>query len=109
RYVDEVVLCFDSDLAGQSAAVRVFDSLIASELSVRVAVVPPPHDPDSYIKEFGAAGFQNLIKEAEGFFDYYLKRLCATNDIQSDKGRVAVIQSMGEALHKKSNSVLFDT
>src|SRR5690242_4041295 len=26
RYVDEVVLCFDSDSAGQAAAVRVFDS-----------------------------------------------------------------------------------
>ncbi|HLX95698.1 MAG TPA: DNA primase, partial [Verrucomicrobiae bacterium] len=44
RYVNEVVLCFDSDEAGQSAAVRSLDHLLASGLAVRVAVVPAPHD-----------------------------------------------------------------
>ena len=36
RYVDEVVLCFDSDNAGQNAAVRSLDHLLASGLAVRV-------------------------------------------------------------------------
>ena len=40
RYVEEVVLCFDSDEAGQNAAVRSLDHLLASGLAVRVAVVP---------------------------------------------------------------------
>ena len=40
RYVDEVVLCFDSDNAGQNAAVRALDDLLASGLAIRVAVVP---------------------------------------------------------------------
>ncbi|MDB6024320.1 MAG: primase [Verrucomicrobiales bacterium] len=68
RYVDEVVLCFDSDNAGQNATVRSLDSLLTAGLSIRVATVPPPHDPDSYIKENGAGGFQDLIQRAEGFF-----------------------------------------
>src|SRR5580692_9241195 len=80
RYVDEAVLCFDSDNAGQNAAVRSLDSLLASGLAIRVAVVPSPHDPDSFIKESGGAAFKELIEKAEGFFDYYLNRLCATND-----------------------------
>ena len=42
RYVNEVVLCFDSDEAGQNAAVRSLDHLLASGLAVRVAVVPAP-------------------------------------------------------------------
>src|SRR5215510_7811525 len=49
RYVNEVVLCFDSDEAGQNAAVRSLDYLLASGLAIREAVVPRPHDPDSYI------------------------------------------------------------
>src|SRR5215813_9792847 len=80
RYVNEVVLCFDSDAAGQNAAVRSLDSLLASGLATRVAIVPAPHDPDSFIKQSGAAAFQKLIDGAEGFFDYYLNRLCTTND-----------------------------
>ncbi|MGA8490099.1 MAG: DNA primase, partial [Terriglobales bacterium] len=43
RYADEVVLCFDSDEAGQNAAVRSLDHLLASGLAVRVAIVPAPH------------------------------------------------------------------
>src|SRR2546430_15916161 len=86
RYVEEVVLCFDSDATGQNAAVRSLDSLLASGLAVRVAVVPPPHDPDSFIKESGGAAFKALIEHAEGFFDFYLRPLRATNELTTDNG-----------------------
>src|SRR6266550_1638992 len=108
RYVDEVVLCFDSDEAGQSAAVRVLDSLLASGLAIRVATIPSPHDPDSYIKAFGGDGFKKIIENADGFFDYYLNRLCATNELTSDKGRLMILRSMAEAVHKTGNDVLTD-
>ena len=109
RYVDEVVLCFDSDNAGQNAAVRALDSLLASGLAIRVATVPSPHDPDSYIKNFGADAFKEVISKAEGFFDFYLNRLCALNDTRSDKGRLAVLHGMAEAVQKTANQVLIDT
>src|ERR1035441_10035041 len=75
RYVEEVVLCFDSDEAGQNAAVRSLGNLLGSGLAVRVAVVTTPHDPDSFIKPSGGPAFKQLIESAEGFFDYYLTRL----------------------------------
>jgi DNA primase len=108
RYADEVVLCFDSDEAGQNAAVRSLDHLLASGLAVRVAVVPAPDDPDSFIKANGGEAFGKLIENAEGFFDYYLKRLCATNDTGTDKGRQAILRGMAEAVHKTGNTVLID-
>lgn len=108
RYVEEVVLCFDSDNAGQNATVRSLDSLLAAGLAVRVATVPAPHDPDSFIKEQGADSFQQLLEKAEGFFDYYLNRLCITNDVNTDKGRVAIVRAMAENLRKTDNKVLLD-
>lgn len=109
RYVNEVVLCFDGDNAGQKAAVRALDSLLAEGLAIRVATVPSQHDPDSYIKEFGGPAFAKLISDAQGFFDYYLDRLCATNDIKADVGRSAVVHAMSEAVHKTNSDVLLDT
>jgi DNA primase len=109
RYVEEVVLCFDSDEAGQNAAVRSLDNLLASGLAVRVATVPPPHDPDSFIKASGGEAFRQLIAQAEGFFDYYLNRLCATHEVGTDRGRLAILRSMAEAVHKTGNVVLIDT
>ena len=108
RFVEEVVLCFDSDEAGQKATVRALDSLLASGLAVRVAVVPKPHDPDSFIRANGGEAFREIIKQAEGFFDYYLARLCSTNDAASDKGRLTILRSMAEAVHKTDNVVLID-
>jgi DNA primase len=108
RYANEVVLCFDSDNAGQNAAVRSLDSLLASGLAVRVAVVPAPHDPDSFIKEHGGEAFAALVRGAQGFFDYYLDRLCTQNDVATDKGRQVVLRSMAEALHKTGNAVTLD-
>ncbi|MGA3283574.1 MAG: DNA primase [Verrucomicrobiota bacterium] len=109
RYVDEVVLCFDSDEAGQNAAVRSLDHLLASGLAVRVAIVPAPHDPDSFIKANGGEAFRKLVEGAEGFFDYFLNRLCRLNDTATDRGRNAVVRGMAEALHKTGNAVLIDT
>src|ERR1035437_1473247 len=108
RYVDEVVLCFDSDEAGQNAAVRSLDHLLESGLAARVAVVPAPHDPDSFIKANGGEAFRKLVESADGFFDYYLNRLCKLNDANSDKGRNAILRGMAEAVHKTGNLVLID-
>jgi DNA primase len=132
RYTGEVVLCFDSDEAGQNAAMRSLDNLLASDLAlaaaasllpdarslhhllasglaVRVAFVPAPHDPDSFIKEFGGSAFREIIEKAEGFFDYYLRRLCVTNDPTTDKGRLAISRAMANAIQQTGNAVLIDT
>ena len=108
RYANEVVLCFDSDEAGQKAAVRVLDDLLNSGLAIRVATIPSPRDPDSFIKNFGPAGFEELIQKAEGFFDYYLSRLCKLNDVRTDKGQNAVLAQMAEAVQKTGDPTLVD-
>jgi DNA primase len=138
RYVERIVLCFDSDNAGQSAAIRSLDTLLESGpdlfvqtrdkkssyfgrhsqkiiydllpsgLSISVAVVPAPHDPDSYIREFGVNTFQNLINNAHDFFDFLLDRLCKTNDAASDLGRRTILEAMREAVQKTGNAVLVD-
>ncbi len=138
RYAETIVLCFDSDTAGQNAAVRSLDTILASDpnLSVRkrdndpntvgrfsnqavgnalpegfaikVAVMPPPHDPDSFIKANGGEAFRKLVESAEGFFDYLLNRLCVTEDVTTDGGRIAIVHSMAEAVHKTGNNVLVD-
>ncbi|MFM7804119.1 MAG: DNA primase [Verrucomicrobiota bacterium] len=109
RYVDEVVLCFDGDKAGRNAVIRALDPLLASGLAIRVASIPPPDDPDSWIRAHGADSFRTLLDRAQGFFDYHLQNLCAANDTGSDRGRLLVLRSMAEAVHKTGNAVLVDT
>jgi DNA primase len=109
RYVNEVVLCFDGDGAGTKAAVRSLDDLLASGLAIRVASIPPPDDPDSYLKTHGPEAFQAILKRADGYFDFLLRHLCQQNDLGTDRGRTTVVRAMAEAVHKTGSAVLVDT
>lgn len=109
RYVNEVILCFDADTAGQNAALRALDDLLASGLAIRVALLPAPHDPDSFLKAHGGDAFRALLSRATGFFDYLLQRLCREHDPASDRGRTAIVRGLGEQLLKTGDAVLLDT
>jgi DNA primase len=109
RYVDEVVLCFDGDKAGRNASIRSFDGLLGSGLAVRVATIPPPDDPDSYIKQHGAESFRGILNRAEGYFDFLLRHLMLENEATTDRGRMTIVRAMGEAAQKTGNAVLLDT
>ncbi|MBR2431460.1 MAG: DNA primase, partial [Clostridia bacterium] len=53
KYTKKVVICYDSDEAGQKAANKALRVIGDVGLDVRVMVVPGSKDPDEYIKTFG--------------------------------------------------------
>jgi DNA primase len=108
RYVNEVILCFDADTAGQAAVVRVHESLLTAGFSIRVMTLPSTHDPDSYIQAFGADAFRERLGQAREYLDFYLDHLCATLDPGTDKGQTAIVRAMADLLQKTGDAVLMD-
>ena len=106
RYCDEVVLCFDSDAAGQNAAVRSVDELLAAGLVVKVVTMPEGHDPDSLARDEGADRLREVVAGARAFFDFHLDYLCARHDPRSDTGRIQISRALAESLAKVANAVL---
>jgi DNA primase len=106
RYVDEVVLCFDSDAAGQNAAARSVDVWIEAGLIVQVAEVPAGHDPDSLLKKEGAEAMRVVLSGARSYFDFHLDWLCRQHDPKSDRGKVAISRAVAETLVKIPNAAL---
>lgn len=67
RFTDSVVFSFDGDAAGRKAAGRALEACLphASDTrSIRFLFLPPEHDPDSYVREHGAAAFQEAVDQA---------------------------------------------
>ena len=74
RFVERVILCFDSDTAGKNAAERSLPALLASGFEVRLATLPPGEDPDSLIRKQGVDAFHTILREAGDFFDVTIER-----------------------------------
>ena len=61
RFTDSVVFSFDGDAAGRRAAGRALEASLphaTDTRTVRFLFLPPEHDPDSYVRELGAAGLR---------------------------------------------------
>jgi len=108
RYVEEVIVCFDADSAGQQAAIRAHDSLFSSGIAVRVAVLPGKHDPDSFIREQGPEAFRALLDGSREFFEFYLDHLCTVRDPATDRGQMGIVREMASMLRKTGDSVMID-
>ena len=68
RYVKEAVLTFDSDGAGQKAALRAIPILKSVGIAVKVLDMKPYKDPDEFIRNLGAEEYQKRIDNAENSF-----------------------------------------
>jgi DNA primase len=109
RYAEEVVLMFDADAAGQNAIVRSAEPLWDAGMVIRVAVLPQGHDPDSFVKAFGAEKLKELIANAPSFFAYLLDRLCRQHDPRSERGKLQIGRQMAEWLARIPTPILLAT
>ena len=64
RLEAEAVLVYDGDDAGVRAADRALEPLMRAGLAVRVLLLPPGEDPDTFIRKEGPSAFQALLADA---------------------------------------------
>jgi DNA primase len=100
RFVNEVVLCFDADTAGQKAAERSLDALLQNDLIVRVAEMPMGEDPDSLVRREGKEAFERRIAEARDFFDYWIEREVARVDLSSVGAKMQLARRTAELISR---------
>jgi len=68
RYSKDFYVAFDSDNAGQKAALRSMNMLKKNNLNAKVIIIPDAKDPDEFLNKFGKPKFDKLI---ENSLDYY--------------------------------------
>ena len=68
RYTDSVLLLYDSDGAGNMAALRAIPILKEAGIAARVVNLQPYKDPDEFIKGLGAEEMEKRLAEASDAF-----------------------------------------
>ena len=95
RLTEHIVFCFDGDQAGQRAAWRALENslpYLQDGKQISFLFLPVEHDPDSYIREFGKAAFEQQIQEAMPLSAYLLREVGAGLDLRTQEGRNQLLQ-----------------
>ena len=94
RFTDAVVFSFDGDAAGRRAANRALEAALphASDLrSVRFLFLPAEHDPDSYVRQLGAAAFEAQVVLAVPLSRQLIIQASADADLATAEGRARML------------------
>lgn len=94
RFAGRVVLSYDPDAAGQGAAARSSELLVAEGFDVNVAVLPAGEDPDVFIRRHGGAEYRDRLKQSRQYLDFLLDRAASGVDINTAEGRARLVAEM---------------
>nr|MBA3949588.1 DNA primase [Acidobacteriota bacterium] len=81
RSTSKIILSFDPDAAGQGAAARSSEMLVAEGFQVNVALLPEGQDPDTFVRTEGGAAYADRLKASQPYLDYLLDRAAARHGI----------------------------
>ena len=96
RYADHVVVVLDADAAGQKAALRSAELLIAEGLAVSLAALPAGEDPDSLILKKGPEAFASVLKAAQTPMGFLLGLLRNSENLRSQEGLLRATRAVLE-------------
>ncbi|MFQ5719145.1 MAG: DNA primase [Acidobacteriota bacterium] len=91
RFTHRVVLAFDPDRAGRTAAGRAIPVLLADNHEVRVLSLPDGRDPDDVVRREGAEAFCDRLSAAAGCIDFLIDGAAAGLDLSDPGSRARAV------------------
>ena len=98
RYTKEVLLTYDSDEAGQKAALRGIPILRGAGLRPKVVNLAPYKDPDEFIKAEGMEAFEKRLENAMNYFLFEVQVLEKEYDFNDPESKTEFYRAIAEKL-----------
>lgn len=95
KVAEEVIFCYDSDLAGRNNSVRAVTVALQNGLKkVRVAGVPEGKDPDEFVRKNGPEAFAQVLEQAQNGLDYQIDWTINQNNVTNLAGKVEAVSNI---------------
>lgn len=108
RYTDEIVIVYDADTAGQSAARRGIELVMENDMKASVVVLPQGEDPDSYIREYGIDKFKSLLEKRKSFINYLGDKFIQENRLSTPDGKTEFVREIIQLIAKLKDGIKRD-
>jgi DNA primase len=105
RLTKNITILYDGDAAGIKAAVRGLDLILEEGLNVKVVLFPDGHDPDSYVRLVGTAGFKKHIEDNKKDFILFKTNLLLKEAGNDPIKKSEVIRDIVESIAKIPDSI----
>lgn len=108
KYCNEILICYDSDEAGQKATARAIG--IINSVGGRAGVIrlKGAKDPDEYIKANGSQSFKNAVQNAIPSTEYSLSTVKALYNTEVTEGKIQFISDAAKILSSLEDAVEVD-
>lgn len=97
RFTSNIVLLYDGDEAGQHAALRGTDMLLAESMNVKVLLLPDGKDPDEFARSYSAEDFRKYIEDNQTDFIVFKINVLlkgVTDPIKRSEAVGSIVQSI---------------
>lgn len=105
RYVKQVLLSYDSDNAGVTAALRNIGILKQAGITAKVVDLRPYKDPDEFMKGLGKEEFQKRLDNAENSFFYEIRQMESRYDLSDPASQTEFYQQIAKKLCDFDNEI----
>lgn len=102
RQADSIYFCFDGDSAGRKAAWRALENALPQlkdDKSLYFLFLPEEHDPDSYIRAYGKAQFEDaLLNQSKPLSEYFWEHLSDDLNLNTQEGKAELVKTSSPLL-----------
>ncbi len=105
KFSSNLTIMYDGDNAGIKAALRGTDMVLEEGMNVRIVLLPPGEDPDSYGRTHSLAEFESYITEHEQDFVSFKSEILLKSAGSDPLKRAEVINEVADTISKLPDPV----
>ena len=93
--VERLILLFDADDAGQTAAGKAIDAALDGGLAPYTVALPDGADPDSFVRQFGVDAFRAVLRdERTDFVGFKARRARESGRLATPEGKALAVRDV---------------
>jgi len=94
RYTKNLIIIFDSDEAGEKAAMRSLPLFLDEGISPQMVLLPAGFDPDTFAQKDNGEVMRGKLREPLSLLDVFFGQVFTANDAYSVKGKLKIIEEV---------------
>jgi DNA primase len=106
RFTHSILLTFDGDNAGRTAAERAVFTLAPFNFDLSVLLLPPEDDPDSLVRTQGREAFESLLATAQTWSEFIIGRMITQHKATTPRGKSAVVDALAPIMHSLRDEIV---